>query len=300
MATLATWVAETRRHLMSGRNAERNLLQGAYIPGSGSLTFVHPLGGIVPGARLAVGLNVFYVAAVNNTGLQVSVIGGQEGSADEAAPSGSLVWVNPRFTDFEIVAALNEDLDDLSAPNNGLFQAYSVDLPYSPNEFSYILGFAYTDWVIDVADVRVADSTAPVDWVQVPRSMWRFDRFGGGEGAETLLNLRLAAPQARAGATLRVVLRMKFMNPAALADDLSTTGLPPTAWDIPPIGAAARLMMPREVKRNFTEAQADSRRAAEVPPGAILGSARALMAWRQQRIVAEASRLTAMYPDKVF
>lgn len=295
MATLATWIAETRRHLMSGRQAERNVLQSNYTPGGGSLTLTNPLGGIVPGARLAIGLNVFYVAAVNNTGLQITVIGGQEGSTDAAATAGALVWVNPRFTDFEIVEALRADLGDLSAPDNGLFRVAVEDFSYEHAVHSY--AFLNGEEVIDLIDVRVTDPDNSAEgWLVLPKWQWRLDRTAWGFAN----GLHLMAPVARTGWTLRVTYRTPFTFPADMTDSLDVTGLLSTAWDIPPIGAAARLMMPREVKRNFTEAQADSRRAAEVPPGAVLGSARALMAWRQQRIVAEAARLTAVYPDRVF
>ena len=55
-------------------------------------------------------------------------------------------------------------------------------------------------------------------------------------------------------------------------------------------------MSGREIKRNFTESQGDTRRASEVPPGAILQSSRQLQVLRVQRIAAKAARLDAMYP----
>jgi hypothetical protein len=74
------------------------------------------------------------------------------------------------------------------------------------------------------------------------------------------------------------------------------TGIPSSAWDIPPIGAAISLMAGREIKRSFTESQGDSRRAAEVTAGTSTTSVRALIALRQQRITAEKQRLDGFYP----
>ena len=58
----------------------------------------------------------------------------------------------------------------------------------------------------------------------------------------------------------------------------------------------SRLVAPREIKRNFTEAQGEPRRAAEVPPGAVASSMRTVAALRQQRITTEASRLLQADP----
>ena len=77
---------------------------------------------------------------------------------------------------------------------------------------------------------------------------------------------------------------------------VETTGLPPTAVDLPPLGAACRLVEGREVKRNFIESQPDPRKAPEVPPGAVMNSMRGLDARRTRRIDAESDRIKRQYP----
>jgi hypothetical protein len=99
------------------------------------------------------------------------------------------------------------------------------------------------------------------------------------------------------GYNLRVVYRSLLTMPTTTLANVSSTGLLPSAQDLPPIGAAIRLMSGREIKRNFTEGQGDTRRASEVPPGAIMQSSRNLQILRQQRIAAEAARLDALYPN---
>jgi hypothetical protein len=76
---------------------------------------------------------------------------------------------------------------------------------------------------------------------------------------------------------------------------VATTGLQSTAHDIPVLGAAYRLMMFRELKRSFTEAQGEPRRAAEVPVGSSLTALRGIQAFRQSRIDAERERLNKTY-----
>jgi len=62
------------------------------------------------------------------------------------------------------------------------------------------------------------------------------------------------------------------------------------------LGAQIRLMSPREIKRNFTESQGDTRRADEVPAGSVAGSVSNLLRLRRDRIQAEAARLARAYP----
>lgn len=288
MATLATWVAATRRHLMTGRQEERNTLSAPYTPGDTTLSFTGALGGIVPGTRLSIGLHTFYVAATSDSTLTATVYPAQDGSVAVAAPAGTMVWVGPRFTDFEIAEALADELRDLSAPDNGLWALRIEDVPYASG-FSH---FALTD--PDVLDVYAVYAVAADDtYAPFLRMAYRLDRGEAGGPSLTMLS---AVPAETA--SLRVLVRAPFVVPTDPTTDLATTGLPVTAYDIPPLGAAMRLVLPREIKRNFTEAQGDTRRAAEVQAGSVSNSMRSLAALRMQRIIAESGRLSSLYPDR--
>ena len=76
----------------------------------------------------------------------------------------------------------------------------------------------------------------------------------------------------------------------------SIAGFPESAEDILIIGAEIRLIAPREVKRNFTESQGDTRRSDEVPPGSVGNSITNLLRLRRDRITAEAAKLNRQYP----
>jgi hypothetical protein len=56
------------------------------------------------------------------------------------------------------------------------------------------------------------------------------------------------------------------------------------------------MMASREIRRNFTEAQGDTRRAEEVPPGAVRDSISNILRLRRDRILAEKAKLTRQYP----
>jgi hypothetical protein len=83
------------------------------------------------------------------------------------------------------------------------------------------------------------------------------------------------------------------------ADTLASVGGTDTLDDLLVLGAQIRMIAPRELKRNFTESQGDTRRAEEVPAGAVINSMGGLMRLRRDRIQAEAARLNRQYPIRI-
>jgi hypothetical protein len=290
------WVDQTRRYLMGGLGEQRNTLSVAYTAGSGSLTFTYPLGAIQVGARLSIGLNTFYVWATS--GSIATVTGGEDGSTDVNAANGAMVRVNPRFTDYDIWAALADDLNDLSSPTAGLFGINSTDLTYNPARTGYDMGATAATNLIDIYEVKYLTPGPEKDNPHLPSYGYRLNRQSSLTDAASGLELQILRPGAEliSGYNVRVVWKSILVIPATTATDVSTVGLQTSAYDLPPMGAAIDLMAGREIKRNFTETQGDTRRATEVPPGAILQSSRGLQQRRQVRIAAEAARLDQMYP----
>lgn len=295
MATAADWVAETKRHLLSGHVEERNRLSADITSGATTLTLEFQVSGVARGTLLEIDLEVMYVWEVSGTTLTVERA--QEGSVAAAHLDGATVRVKPRFYSFAILKALNDELSDLSSPVNGLYRVLTADFDYDSQYAGYDLSdVTGAATLLDVLEVRaktagtdrywpvLSDFTVArgVDATVFPSGVALFLHEGG-----------------YAGEPLSIRYKASFGSLAALSDDVSTTGLPATAYDIPPLGAAARLVMGRDVKRAFTESQPEPRRAEEVPPGSSLQAARGLLALRQQRIAAEASRLSIQNPRRL-
>tara|TARA_Y100000401_G_C8287719_1_gene206972 strand:+ start:135 stop:668 length:534 start_codon:yes stop_codon:yes gene_type:complete len=104
--------------------------------------------------------------------------------------------------------------------------------------------------------------------------------------------------QAFPGKKLNVSYKSPLTLLTSTASTKASTGLLDTSYDLPPLGAAVALLVSTPVRREFIDAQGSSRRAEEVPPGAISASIRDLSARRDNRIAAEAQRLHAMYPPQ--
>lgn len=316
MATLASWVESARSYLMTGLVDNINALTVAYTAGgTGAVTLnmTAPLTGIGPNTRISIGTNTFYIIATNSTAGTVTAYAGMEGTTDQNAALGALVRIGPRFTDAEVVAAINADLLDLSSPTNGLFQVATVAFLTSDATVGYDM-VGVTD-LIDIIEVRSHNTTSTYkDYGLVDKVSWRLNRNADVADFPSGMSLQLVNPGASVtnsswGTTLlglgnvigvRVLYRKGFTQLANITDAQSLTGLPATAYDIPPMGAAMRLIVPREIRRNFTEAQGDTRRAGEVMAGAVANSYRPLAALRQQRILAEATRLQSAYPVRIW
>lgn len=293
MTTGNDWIAQTRQYLMSGYQENRNKLAVAYTKGDPTLTFKYPMNGIREGARICIGTNTFYVWSINGQVAQVS--GGDEDSTDANAPVDSLVRVSPRFTDQDIWNMLAADVNDLSSPANGLFAIETLDLTYNATVNGYDLG-PVADRFQTVYEVKYLTPGPQLDNPRITTNGFRINRQANMMQYPSGISMQLFQP-AYPGYNLRLVYKASFVMPTSAFANVSSTGLQPTAYDLPPIGAAIRLMEGREIKRNFTENQGDTRRASEVGPQAVYQSSRGLKEMRQRRIMAEAARLDALYPN---
>jgi hypothetical protein len=208
----------------------------------------------------------------------------------------TLVYVNPRWSNFTILRAINEELASYSSPAHGLFRMRTVpDITFNAARFAYDLT-SVTD-VIDIYDVRYEALGSTREWPRVRN--WMLARNQDTTDFPSGFALTLVdSPDP--GRTMRIQYKAPFGTLTTLADDVQTqTGLPATANDIPPLGAAARLVAAREVKRAFTESQPEPRSAEAVPPGANRNAAAGLLALRNQRLMEESDRLRAAYPNLI-
>lgn len=292
MTTARELVAETKRHLLSGQREARNRLTAPITSNVTTVTLEFATGLPVAGSYLEIDLEVLYVWSI--TGQVATVERGQLGSVATSHLAGAAATVNPKFPDFAILKALNDDLVDLASPINGLFAVRSVDLTASATGGSYDLTSA-TD-LLEVLSVRHRLPGLPDSWATITN--YELSQSAGSDFASGYsLDITDALTPGRA---VRVLYKAAFSPLTSLADDVETvTGMPDWMMSLPPLGAAIALVAPREIRRNTLE-QGDTRRGEEVPAGAIAGSIRPLMMVRQTRINAASARLAQMYPDRGF
>jgi len=299
--TASDIVEEILRLFLSGQREELNKLSSTAGASATELSFQYDLGSIRNGSQVEIDLESYYVWDVDQTSKVATVQPAINGSKTAVHSTGSLVHVNPKLLRASIFDAINAEIRSLSSPIKGLYSVVGLDFTYSSPTIMYDL--ADTKDVIDVLQVTTEQPGATNNWAHM--DVWRLDSvtdlttFPSGNA--------LYLPNGLPGRKVRVIYGIPFIVVQTLSDDLyldnngdpKLGGVPPSMHDILVYGALLRLGPIREVKRNFTEAQGDSRRATEVPPAAVMNSYTELRRLYQRRIDEESSRLSQLFDREV-
>ena len=291
LTTTQDLIYETRGHLMSGARERQNTLNGAHDASTTTFTFTY-----APqfGAGDVIAVDLELVRVMSDPGATTATVHrGWGGSTAASHSADALITVSPAFSDFRIFQTLNAELSALSSPGNGLFQTDTVSVTFN----SAVVGYDLTG-VTDLIDVyRVYyDEVGPDKlWPEVSDYWIRRN----ADTTDFASGLQIVIPDAQPGNAVRVVYKKPFTALTSLSDDVqAVSGLPATANDIPPLGAAHRLATGAEIQRNLNNSQGDTRRAQEVPQGALARSSVGLMDVYRRRVGEEAARLSAAYPHR--
>jgi hypothetical protein len=289
VTTAAQLVTRTHRQLLSGVVEERNKLASLVSATATSVVLTYEVGGIREGAVIEIDSEQMYVWGVIESSKTATVERGFNGTTAATHVANSIVTVNPRFPRNQILEAINDEMADLSSPMNGLFQVKTLDITYNPSNRQTDLP-AIID-IIDMIEVRYrykSDDYKKINDVKLIRDLPTKD-FGSAMALQIDSNIPAS--------DIRLTYKAPFTKLGSETDDLQiNSGYPTTAEDILVIGSQIRMMAPREIKRNFTESQGDTRRSDEVGAGAVSNSITNLLRMRRDRITAEAARLTRKYP----
>ncbi len=300
-ATYSALIEKTLRLLTPTQLEQQLQISTSYVAGSGTLvvTSTSPaLPAIRPGTILANGLNLFYVQnVVVNT---LTVVGGFMGSTDVSQAAGATaaatVVVRPRFNRFDISVAINDELDALSSPDNGLGQILSADVTFIPAFAGYSLPSTFDAASSYILELTAKQADAQRRFPLIGHSEYRTIRNQTDAAFPNGCGFIVYSDKPWSGQPMHVQYLAPFTRLAALTDDaLTVAGVPQTAQDIIPMGAALRLAPPREIQRNAQGAQPDPRKATEVPPNAIQASANALNAMYLKRIGQERARIVRAF-----
>lgn len=297
-------INETQRLLAPIQKGIAVTLSSSYTSGGTTLAITDGSAGsvntmsILPGTVLSVDLELFYVTGVVSGGV-VPVSGAFQGSTAANHASGTLVWVNRRFTDFECFRQINNVLDDLSGDlynigectitANAVYQAYDLtDTNTSTAISNYIEPIA----------LRYKQPTPDRKYGTIPKNRFEVLPMGGTtvdtnfpSGYQLIVNGAGGWP----GQQMIFLYKQGFTHFASYTSDAQTVAkLSSSMNDIPPMGAMIRMVAPREIQRNQPYSQPDGRLAAETPPGAISGSVNAVRMMYLSRVRQESERLKTL------
>ena len=289
MSTASALLDRVNRQLLSGTIEERNKLSATVDSDDTSFVMSYDLAGLRAGTVFEIDSELVYVWEAVSGSKTLTVERGYMGTTAASHTVGAVVTLNPRFPKAQMLEALNQDIDDLSSPLNGLFRVVSTSIDYNGSDRQTNLTGATS--VIDLIDVRLRylDSDYPV--IRATRLQRDLPTADFPSGFAIVFDESVMA------GSLRVRYKAPFSRVSALTDSLqSVANVSTTMEDILELGVMSRVLSVREVKRNFIESQGDTRRSDEVGSGAMRDSFSNILRLRRDRIIAEAAKLARQYP----
>jgi hypothetical protein len=299
---LSDAVNQVKRRVMPTQQVPTLVLAQNYTAAGTTINFTDNSNGAVnstaiqPGMIISIDLELFYCQTSASSGM-VTVVPGYLGSTEANHTAGVLVYINPRFSDFDILTAINNELDDLTG-DKGLFNLAEIEMTYNPVIQNYDLTDVNTSQPISnyIEGVALRYKTPLPDrkYRTIPSTRWEVLPFASTtvdanfpSGYGLILN-----DEAWPGMNMLFLFRQAFSHVANYTDSFQTVANVPAEINrIIPLGAAIELMSGREVERNQLQSQPDPRLAPEVPPGAVTNSAAGLMREHQAFVASEQARL---------
>lgn len=293
MTTVADLVEHTVEHLYGTARATLNFLTSGVDADDTTFTFEDDITATIgPGSFLSVDNELVYVRSVVVASKTAVVLRAQRGTTAASHAAETLVDVNPRFPRYRVKRAL---LEDIRAWPDTLYRTTTIDLATTVGGAGYDLTGLDPSFlgIVDIQGGPHAHDSS-LRWTRPMYNLLRgadTDVFPSGSavvferGYHDVRDLR---------AVVAIPFDLTTWDDAT--DLLDDCGIPESMHDIPPLGAAARLMVGQDVKRSSTAAQGEPRHADEVPAGFSSSVATYLRRTRDQRISEEAAKLRAAHP----
>lgn len=287
-------IERVRRQLASSLRYEVNVLGAALNTSETVVQLAYALSaGLRPGAVLSTGREEMRVVSVDANAKTATVIRGWQDSDATTHDDGAEVWVNPRFTRFDIAEAL---VDEIQSWGRELYRVADDTLTVAVDAETVELDVAWSNlWgIIDITrNWSIESSTA---WPRIGAKLLR-GTAAGFDGASTSGILVRFTDKVLAG-RVHITVALPF-DLTTLDDDtdlVDDVGLRASMLDVLALGMKYRLIGDAEHSRHSRMTQDEPRRAEEVQHGAALQDAGQTFAVYLRRKSEEANRLRAEYP----
>lgn len=286
--TVSDLVEETRRLIYGTTRSALNRLAAGITDTDTTLTLEFDVQGAVRGSLIDIDDELIWVIDSNASTKQLTIIRGYLGTIPTAHDAAAIVDVNPRFPRSYIKRSLQQEI---ASWGSKLFKVSPINISISQTTRIYDLG---VEDYLSVLDVRLSPYSGRTTrsnayrWT-VLRELDTAD-FASGSAIQLLGSYPTSG-------VARVKIAQRFdvsewENDTSIGD----IGLTSSMEDIPPIGAAWRLMSAKEVGRTDMTSQPEPRKSEEVPAGHIASVAAQLKKLRDDRIEEERWTLMQRYP----
>jgi len=263
MTTIKDMVADTRRMAYGSMSEQINLVSQSYAAGATTLYLDMDITGITPGMVLSGGLNVWYVKGIDASSKLVYVVPGYDNCPGGAAAVGDFVYIKPRVTEWYLFDEMSKEIARLSSPSVGLYKIASWTVQADATWQTYDIPSAAFG-MVGLLRVRYRVPGSSDVWIDIPEKAYRV-QFNDTQASSYVRLLR----NVPSGTDFKFLYKAPFSQADNLSDSAITVcGLSETMVDIPTLGVLGTLLRTTESRRGQVQAQGDSRRAGEVPPGA--------------------------------
>lgn len=273
-------IRATRQHVGQSKDS-LNRLDGAIDDSTTSVTFEFatplPTAGSVIEVRSSSTSELMYVWSV--TSQTATVLRGHDGSTPASFADEDLVAINPVLSYADTYREIQRELEAL--PSEGLPQLTSTTVTYS-----------YTNSAYDTSAVSNLIRPLALEYAVGGRDHWDYDLL---EHPDLIRVKHYWTPDS--AVTLHYA--TTFTAPTAYTQDLSTDlGVPATAQDVVPIGAAIRVFYAQEQLRGQANVQQHARASEDVAPGSGARSVALLQQWKATRLAHEQRRQRERFPRR--
>jgi hypothetical protein len=287
MTTIKDMISDAKRQTYGSLTDQLNLIGAVSAPSATTLIMELDVSGITAGMTLSSGLNVWYAKGIDVSSKSVYVIPGYDNSQQNATAIGDFVYIKPRVTDWYLFNIMNQEINRLSSPSNGLYKISSWTADVDPTWQTYEIDTDDASAFTGMLRVRYLVPGSSDVWLDIPDKSYRVQINSGTSYVRLMKNIP-------SGTTIEFTYRGPFTQATTLADDpVDDCGLTATMVDIPALGCVATLLRTTDSRRNQVQQQGDARRAAEV--GGTANSQIAAQMDRQyrERVQEEYARLVS-------
>lgn len=282
MTTVQQLIDRVRREYLPGRNEPINRLTTTINDTDTSVAVDFAEAALAAGTRISIELEDIRVWSVS--GQTATVARGLEGTTAAAHDAGVIVRVDPQWSDFQILRALNDTI-----------RGFVGDGVYAMNVAEDTFTTAYVGWelpedCLSVYQVWAHESGSEREWV--PLRGWQVARSQSTTDFASGLSLSFTREFPDEAEPFRIQYRAAIAELVGLTDTVSDSGT--TNEVLLALGAAVKLTQGEERTRNTLPASA---RYQEIPPGARTGVNRELRRAYMAELAAEKARLARFYPS---
>tara|TARA_A100001388_G_C28737062_1_gene484730 strand:- start:89 stop:1096 length:1008 start_codon:yes stop_codon:yes gene_type:complete len=303
---------ETYSYLTSGIDASET-----EISYDGNLFSVEEEDSLDAGAIIEVGQEIMYTTSLNNVSNTITVRRGQRGTTAAAHSANAIIKIQPTFPRKNVYEAVVDQIKNLYPT---LFATETIELTASTgykllgthgtdgDTYNYLVTplkaiSQYTDWQSGSDQTGLKYNGVAIEMIDLPNPFVYTDDTQTERtktyttGPDVVHAVQFV--DISAGHTVFVTFKKKFVEPTSEATTLATVGLEIEYEPIIMTGAAAQLVVGKDISRLNTPYITEQLEAATSPVGSSNSISQSLLRYQQLLITQARSNLRSKYPEPV-